>query len=89
METKVKRLVKPTDFAKLFKEKVDKEVEQQQEDDDNKCKEEGKEPKTVDVNAVRSRNLEALHVAMDEACEKRKYRLQFAAAKKTRTPSMS
>ena len=85
LHSETNEMQRPTNFANLFEEKVMEEVAAQQVKDDKKSEEEGKESKAVDQYAIRKDNLRRLHEHMDKQVDKRKHRLQHAAANKDTT----
>ena len=72
------QLRRPTNFATLFQEKVDKEIKAKQETMDAEAKEKHEEPKKADDNAIRKNNLEQLHALMDKHINNREFRLKKA-----------
>jgi len=78
------QLRKPTNFATLFQEKLDKDIEARNEAEKD-AKENNEEPKKVDVNDARKEHTQRLHDLMDKHLEKRKHRLQAAAINKNTT----
>jgi hypothetical protein len=85
LETTTKELIKPTDFAVLFEEKVQDEVQKERQAEIEKNKLHNEDPEGVDENKIRRAHLNKLHGHMDEQLEKRRYRLQTAVHNKNTT----
>ena len=78
----INQLIKPTNFAALFQDKVDEDIARKQEEAESQAETKGEEPKPVDSNAIRKTHLARLHDLIDKHLEKREYRLLQAKAKK-------
>ena len=86
------QLIKPTNFAELFEEKVQKEVAEaevklQQSQKANSQNEGEAKVKTkgVDENHIRKRNQDELHALMDEQIKKRQHRIKLAQNQRNTT----
>ena len=76
--------MKPTDFAKLFEERLEQDIEEARKEHERKQLEEGSKEKTFNENDIRKANLKKLHHLMKLCIEKRQHRLKLAQAEKTR-----
>ena len=78
----INQLIKPTNFAALFQDKVDEDIARKQEEAESQAETKGEEPKPVDSNAIRKTHLARLHDLIDKHLGKREFRLLQAKAKK-------
>ena len=85
LKTVTNQLRKPTNYATLFQEKLDKDLAAKKDEAEREAKENNEEPKKVDINAVRKEHTQRLHNLMDKHLEKRKHRLQASAENKNTT----
>ena len=78
LENTSRELKKPTNFAKMFTQKIEDEIEEaavkrEEEKENGNDNFEGEQE-----HSIGQRNIEALHREMDQAVDKRKHRLDYA-----------
>ena len=85
MQRKTNQLIKPTNFAELFEEKVQREIaeaevnlQHQQEGEAHSYEKRNEKPKGVDENQIWRKNQRELHALMDEQIKKRQHRIKLA-----------
>ena len=92
MQRKTNQLTKPTNFAELFEEKVQREIaeaevnlQHQQEGEAHSDGKRKEKPKGVDENQIRRKNQRELHALMDEQIKKRQHRIKLAQSQRNTT----
>ena len=85
LKTTTNQLRRPTNYATLFQEKMDKDVKAKQEMMDAEAKANGEKAKKVDENLIRKSNLDKLHALMDKHLKEREPRIKRAVSQKNTT----
>ena len=85
LKTVTNQLRRPTNYATLFQEKVEKERKAKQETMDAEAKAKNEEAKKVDENEIRKINLDKLHALMDKHLNEREHRIKKAVAQRNTT----
>ena len=78
LETTSKELMKPTNSAWMFNQKIEKQVEEAQAKREEEKAKGNDDFKGEQEHSIRKRNLDSLHKAIDTAIEKKKHRLSYA-----------
>ena len=85
LKTVTNQLRRPTNYATLFQEKVDKDVKAKQEEMDAEAEAKGEKSKKADENEIRKNNLSKLHGLMDKHIKEREPRIKRAVDQKNTT----
>ena len=78
LETTSKELKKPTNFAWMFNQKIEKQVEETQAKREEEKAKGNDDFKGEQEHSIRKRGLDSLHKAIDTAIGKKKHRLSYA-----------
>ena len=80
MSRQMRTLVTPTNYAVIFEEIVQAQVDEARSklEEDSKAEPQQKENKGIDENDIRKANLKKLHHLMDQQLNKRQYRTKHA-----------
>ena len=82
LEATIKELQKPTNFAWMLNQKIDKEVEEAQMKRETELANGNESYEGEKEHCIRERNIDRLHEKMNEAIDKRKHRLAYAVKTK-------